>query len=126
MRRLYTRDKRKLKSQVKGNTYHPVWNENFQLLVHEPDHQNLTCILYDWDRLSPSDEIGRCGCYFHARVPAVTSGLDANLYRSCLVHLVHAGQPTHENTRVYQCMHLTTCLFKLIGSSASTDSVVQL
>ncbi|KAK9824188.1 hypothetical protein WJX72_008409 [[Myrmecia] bisecta] len=57
--RLYTRDKRKLKSQVKSRTYHPVWEENFQLLVHEPDHQALTCILYDWDRLSPSDEIGR-------------------------------------------------------------------
>jgi Ca2+-dependent lipid-binding protein len=36
------------------------WNEEFQLLVHEPDEQQLNLILYDWDVFSSPDEIGRC------------------------------------------------------------------
>lgn len=39
--RLFTRDKRKVKTQVKQNTLHPSWDEDFQLLVHEPQHQLL-------------------------------------------------------------------------------------
>ena len=37
--RLFTRDKNVLKSQVKQNSKHPRWNEEFKLLVHEPDYQ---------------------------------------------------------------------------------------
>ena len=53
------RDKRKLKTQVKENTTRPEWNEEFQLLVHEPEHQFLSMIMYDHDVLSVDDEIGR-------------------------------------------------------------------
>lgn len=57
--RLSVRDKRKVKSQVKSNTYSPEFNETFELLVHEPQHQSLTAILYDYDLLSAADELGR-------------------------------------------------------------------
>ena len=53
------RDKRKLKTQVKQNTTKPVWNEEFQLLIHEPDHQHLTLHMFDHDVLSVDDEVGR-------------------------------------------------------------------
>ena len=53
------RDKRKLKTQVKENTTRPTWNEEFQLLIHEPDHQHLTLEMFDHDVLSVDDEIGR-------------------------------------------------------------------
>lgn len=53
------RDKRKLKTQVKENTTRPEWDEEFQLLVHEPEHQHLTLLMYDHDVLSVDDEIGR-------------------------------------------------------------------
>lgn len=56
--RLFVRDKRKLKTQVKENTTRPEWNEEFQLLVHEPEHQYLTLLMYDHDVLSVDDEIG--------------------------------------------------------------------
>ena len=36
---LYVRDKNIYKSQVKENNHHPVWNEEFKFLVHEPDYQ---------------------------------------------------------------------------------------
>lgn len=57
--RLFVRDKRKLKTQVKENTTRPTWNEEFQLLIHEPDHQHLTLEMFDHDVLSVDDEIGR-------------------------------------------------------------------
>ncbi|KAA6419256.1 MAG: hypothetical protein FRX49_10780, partial [Trebouxia sp. A1-2] len=53
------RDKRKLKTQIKQNTTKPEWNEEFQLLVHEPEHQVLTLHMFDHDVLSVDDEIGR-------------------------------------------------------------------
>ena len=37
--RLYVRDKNIYKSQVKENNHHPVWNEEFKFLVHEPHYQ---------------------------------------------------------------------------------------
>ena len=33
------RDKVIYKSQVKENNHHPVWNEDFKFLVHEPQYQ---------------------------------------------------------------------------------------
>ncbi len=57
--RLFVRDKRKLKTQIKQNTTKPTWNEEFQLLIHEPEHQHLTLHMFDHDVLSVDDEIGR-------------------------------------------------------------------
>lgn len=57
--RLFVRDKRKLKTQVKQNTTKPVWNEEFQLLIHEPEHQHLSLHMFDHDVLSVDDEVGR-------------------------------------------------------------------
>ena len=37
--RLYVRDKNIQKSQVKENNHHPIWNEEFKFLVHEPQYQ---------------------------------------------------------------------------------------
>ena len=59
LHRLYVRDKRKLKTQIKQNTTKPVWDEEFQLLVHEPEHQHLSLQMFDHDVLSVDDEIGR-------------------------------------------------------------------
>ena len=56
--RLFTRAKHKFKTQVKQNTLHPVWNEDFRCLVHVPEQQQLTCILYDYDTLGQPDTIG--------------------------------------------------------------------
>ena len=40
--RLFVRDKRIQKSQVKENSKNPKWNEDFKFLVHEPDYQVCT------------------------------------------------------------------------------------
>ena len=58
---LSVRDKRKVKTQVKDNAKHPVWEEEVKLLVHYPEHQSLTAVLYDYDVFDRDDVIGRCG-----------------------------------------------------------------
>ena len=35
------------------------WDEEFVLLVHDPDHQDLNAILYDQDFIGADKEIGR-------------------------------------------------------------------
>lgn len=59
MRRLYIRPHRRLQSSIKDNRRHPVWNENFKLLVHDPCQDTLTCHLYDYDRIRADTQIGR-------------------------------------------------------------------
>ena len=45
MDRLFVRDKAVLKSQVKENSKHPKWNEEFKFLVHEPEYQVCRLVL---------------------------------------------------------------------------------
>ena len=35
------------------------WNQDFELLVHEPDHQKLTAVLLEHHPLDKDDEVGR-------------------------------------------------------------------
>ncbi|BDA49969.1 probable Synaptotagmin-5 at N-terminal half [Coccomyxa sp. Obi] len=56
---LYVRTHRRLQSTIKNNRRHPVWNETFRLLVHQPDEDRLTCLLYDYDRIRADTLIGR-------------------------------------------------------------------
>lgn len=58
--RCFVRYTTQLRTSTKDNNANPTWNENFKLLVHDPDHQVLTCILMDYDDFNPDDEIGRC------------------------------------------------------------------
>ncbi|EIE23045.1 hypothetical protein COCSUDRAFT_63427 [Coccomyxa subellipsoidea C-169] len=56
---LYIRPHRRLQSTIKNNRRHPVWNECFRLLVHEPDQDTLTCLLYDYDHVRADTLVGR-------------------------------------------------------------------
>lgn len=35
------------------------WKQDFELLVHEPEHQFLTLVLYEHHALDKDDEVGR-------------------------------------------------------------------
>jgi hypothetical protein len=56
--RLYLRKKLRLHTAVKSNTSHPLWNEEFQLLVHDVAHQTLYLSMWDSDVFSSDDKIG--------------------------------------------------------------------
>lgn len=55
---LFTRVKRRLRTQVVDDDDHPVWDERFAFPVYSIQ-QELTAILFDYDLLSADDEIGR-------------------------------------------------------------------
>ncbi|CAK0785413.1 hypothetical protein CVIRNUC_008622 [Coccomyxa viridis] len=56
--RMGVRQTHRSRSQVINNDLNPKWNEDFKILVHEPEHQELRCVLYDYDALDKDDEIG--------------------------------------------------------------------
>ena len=35
------------------------WNEDFELLVHDPEHEKLTCVLMNKSNFGADEEIGR-------------------------------------------------------------------
>ncbi len=37
----------------------PRWDQDFELLVHEPEHQQLTLVLLEHHALDKDDEVGR-------------------------------------------------------------------
>ncbi len=76
--RLYVRAHRRLQSTIKNNRRHPVWNETFRLLVHQPDEDNLTCLLYDYDMIRADTLVGRSALILH--FPAACSASVALLH----------------------------------------------
>ena len=57
--RLYLSPHRPLQSTIANSTRHPVWDETFQLLVSDYSQDVLTVILYDHDRVTPDERLGR-------------------------------------------------------------------
>lgn len=39
------------KTTVVRNNLNPTWNEEFKLIVKEPDFQALRLVLYDWEKV---------------------------------------------------------------------------
>lgn len=58
--RLYLSPHRKLQTTIADSTRHPVWNEDYQLLVSSYRDDVLTLILYDHDRVTADESLGRC------------------------------------------------------------------
>jgi len=56
----YVRNAQRNKTNIVSGK-HPTWeNEVFVMPVHSKQHQKLKFALWDYDPLSPNDEIGRC------------------------------------------------------------------
>ena len=41
------------------------WNENFELLLHDPEHEMLKCVLMNKSSFGADEEIGRVEVYSH-------------------------------------------------------------
>ncbi|KAL1199217.1 Synaptotagmin-2 [Cardamine amara subsp. amara] len=46
------------KTVVKHSNLNPEWNEEFDLVVKEPESQELLLIVYDWEQVGKHDKIG--------------------------------------------------------------------
>ncbi|GAA0163247.1 membrane trafficking regulatory protein [Lithospermum erythrorhizon] len=47
------------KTTVKKKTLNPEWNENFKLIVKDPQTQLLNIHMYDWDKVGGHDRLGK-------------------------------------------------------------------
>lgn len=56
--RLFVRGRRKRKTSVCKQSFHPKWDEEFVMLVHDPDHQELSAVVYDHDFIGADKEVG--------------------------------------------------------------------
>ncbi|EIE19981.1 hypothetical protein COCSUDRAFT_44371 [Coccomyxa subellipsoidea C-169] len=56
---LFVRGRRKRKTKIAWNSLHPRWCEEFEMLVHDPEHQELTAVLYNHSSFGADEEIGR-------------------------------------------------------------------
>ncbi|KAG2321195.1 hypothetical protein Bca52824_014408 [Brassica carinata] len=46
------------KTVVKHSNLNPEWNEEFDLVVKEPENQELKLVVYDWEQVGKHDKIG--------------------------------------------------------------------
>ncbi|KAK6929180.1 C2 domain [Dillenia turbinata] len=46
------------KTTIKMKNLNPVWNENFKLIVKDPESQVLQLRVYDWDKVGAHDRLG--------------------------------------------------------------------
>ncbi|KAI0520356.1 hypothetical protein KFK09_007828 [Dendrobium nobile] len=46
------------KTKVKHSNLNPEWNEDFRLVVKDPNSQALELIVYDWEKVGKHDKIG--------------------------------------------------------------------
>ncbi|CAI9091132.1 OLC1v1026070C2 [Oldenlandia corymbosa var. corymbosa] len=46
------------KTTIKKKTLYPEWNENFKLIVKDPQSQVLLIDVYDWDKVGAHDKLG--------------------------------------------------------------------
>ncbi|KAK9865697.1 hypothetical protein WJX84_002675 [Apatococcus fuscideae] len=56
---LWLQPKHKRRTETHSNNPHPMFDEDFELLVHEPDYQAVTFVLFDANTISKDEEIGR-------------------------------------------------------------------
>lgn len=56
--KLFVQPKMKTRTSVKPNTLNPVWDENFEFIIHSKEHQRLSLQIYDSDVLRTDDLIG--------------------------------------------------------------------
>jgi Ca2+-dependent lipid-binding protein len=56
--KLYVTNKTKHRTSVKGNTLNPTWNEEFEFIIFDKQHQIVHFELLDSDPFSPDDLFG--------------------------------------------------------------------
>ncbi|BDA51337.1 Synaptotagmin-2 [Coccomyxa sp. Obi] len=56
---LYLRGRRKRRTKIAWNSLHPRWEQDFEMLVHDPEHQELTAVMYNHSNFGADEEIGR-------------------------------------------------------------------
>uniref|UniRef100_A0A7N0V5Q2 Synaptotagmin-3-like n=1 Tax=Kalanchoe fedtschenkoi TaxID=63787 RepID=A0A7N0V5Q2_KALFE len=70
------------KTSIKMKNLNPEWNEDFKLLVKDPETQVLQLHVYDWEKLKTHDKLGMQVIPLRSLVPNETQTFTLNLLKN--------------------------------------------
>ncbi|GMH11260.1 hypothetical protein Nepgr_013101 [Nepenthes gracilis] len=70
------------KTSIKMRNLNPVWNENFKLIVKDPETQVLQLEVYDWDKVGGHDRLGMQLVPLKQLIPSETTEFTLDLHKN--------------------------------------------
>ncbi|KAL6646718.1 hypothetical protein ACP70R_015412 [Stipagrostis hirtigluma subsp. patula] len=95
------------KTSVKRSNLNPEWNEEFKLVVKDPESQALELTVYDWEQVGKHDRMGMNVIPLKDLTPDETKSLTLNLLKN-----MDANDPTNEKFRGQLTVDVTYKPFK--------------
>lgn len=103
------------KTSVKRSNLNPEWNEEFKLVVKDPESQALELTIYDWEQVGKHDRIGMNVIPLKDLTPDETKYVTLNLLKS-----MDANDPANEKFRGQLTVDVTYKPFKEGDSDIET------
>ncbi|RCV06265.1 hypothetical protein SETIT_1G149300v2 [Setaria italica] len=104
------------KTSVKRSNLNPEWNEEFKIVVKDPESQALELTVYDWEQVGKHDRIGMNVIPLKDITPDETKSITLNLLKS-----MDANDPANEKFRGQLTVDLTYKPFKDGDSDVETS-----
>lgn len=95
------------KTSVKRSNLNPEWNEEFKLVVKDPDSQALELTVFDWEQVGKHDKIGMNAIPLKDVIPDETKSITLNLLKT-----MDSNDPVNEKFRGQLTVELTYNPFK--------------
>ncbi|XP_047081574.1 synaptotagmin-2-like isoform X2 [Lolium rigidum] len=95
------------KTSVKRSNLNPEWNEEFKLVVKDPESQALELTVFDWEQVGKHDKMGMNVIPLKDMIPDETKSVTLNLLKS-----MDSNDPVNEKFRGQLTVELTYNPFK--------------
>lgn len=104
------------KTEVKRSNLNPEWNEDFKLVVKDPESQALELTVYDWEQVGKHDKIGMNVIPLKDLIPDETKSVTLDLLKT-----MDANDPANEKFRGQLTVDVTYKPFKEVDSDVDTS-----
>uniref|UniRef100_A0A0E0MK10 C2 domain-containing protein n=1 Tax=Oryza punctata TaxID=4537 RepID=A0A0E0MK10_ORYPU len=104
------------KTSVKRSNLNPEWNEDFKLVVKDPESQALELTVYDWEQVGKHDKIGMNVIPLKDLIPDEAKSLTLDLHKS-----MDANDPANDKFRGQLTVDVTYKPFKEGDSDVDTS-----
>jgi len=95
------------KTSVKRSNLNPEWNEEFKLVVKDPESQALELTVFDWEQVGKHDQMGMNVIPLKDIIPDETKSVTLNLLKT-----MDSNDPVNEKFRGQLTVELTYNPFK--------------
>ncbi|EAY85694.1 hypothetical protein OsI_07062 [Oryza sativa Indica Group] len=104
------------KTSVKRSNLNPEWNEDFKLVVKDPESQALELTVYDWEQVGKHDKIGMSVIPLKELIPDEAKSLTLDLHKT-----MDANDPANDKFRGQLTVDVTYKPFKEGDSDVDTS-----